>query len=271
MFALGAGGCCHNSCQSPRDNTVDPTLATATAIAQAEQSRVGQLARLHGRGVAEFRTKDEKGEHFDQGDIDLRWNPALGMAASVSKLGDRWSWIGSNTTHWWVFELKSDPTLLRTGSLNSPAAGVTAAIPWMLGLRPLIPSEGSTPRLIKETLRVVVATPDGTLPEGATLEAEFDPKSLAPVLVTLSARDGSVWRSGLKDWLTVETPGVAQGAWARIPRRVQIVGGRDDHSTLLLIALSSARADPEATDRPGLYDLAALRERFAPQNVETQE
>jgi hypothetical protein len=141
----------------------------------------------------------------------------------------------------------------------------------MLGLRPLVPMHDAVPQLIKGTLRVTVATPAGTLPEGATLEAEFDPTSLAPVLVTLSAKDGSVWRSGLKDWLTVETPGVAQGAWAKIPRRVQIVGGPEGQSTLLLVALSSARSDPESTDRPGLYDLAALRERFAPQKVETQE
>jgi hypothetical protein len=68
------------------------------------------------------------------------------------------------------------------------------------------------------------------------------------------------------EMMPVETVGAAQGAWPRIPRR--IAGSHEGRGVTLSIALDSARADAEAVDRPGLYDMDALRARFAPEQVE---
>lgn len=240
----------------------------AAEMARREEARAAGLERLHARGIMELRTRDDKGEHFDQGDLDLRWSRELGLAASVSKLGDRWVWFGADRTRWWIFELKAKPSSLRTGPIAGTRPGLASALPWLLGVRPLRPAGGAVPELVKLTWRVKVDVPQGVLPERAVLTAEFDPATLLPVATELALPDGTVWRSAFSEWLAVETPGAAEGAWPRVPRRVQAASGLDDRWTTVRVALDTARADPEATDRPNLYDLALLRERFAPASVE---
>ncbi len=272
VFALWIGavpvGC---RCVPPADPpSPAPSAVTAGDIQRAELARVGGLTRLHARGVAELKTKDHQGEHFDQGDVDVRWNPSLGLAASLSKLGDRWMWIGSDATQWWSFDLKSKPTVLRTGKLTSAKAGLAPALPWLLGLRPLVPASGAELALVKNELRVAVATPQGLLPEGAELEAMFDSRTLMPTQAVLTLKDGTTWRSSFSEWISVDTSGIAQGAWPKISRRVQVSSGTDDRWTQLVVALDSARASPDAVDRPSLYNLVELRTRFAPQQVESE-
>jgi hypothetical protein len=240
----------------------------AEEIVRRENARTAGLDRLHARGILELRSRDEQGEHFDQGDLDLRWSRDLGLAASVSKLGDRWVWFGADRTRWWIFELKANPSTLRTGSIAGRRPGLAAALPWLLGVRPLRPEPEALPEMVKLHWRVPVEVPAGVLPAHAVLRVEFDPATLLPVATELTLSEGAVWRSGFTDWLAVETPGAAPGAWPRIPRRVQAASGLDDRWTTVRVALDSARADPEATDRPALYDVALLRERFAPAQVE---
>jgi hypothetical protein len=192
------------------------------------------------------------------------------MAASLSKLGDRWMWIGNDATQWWSFDLKSSPTVLRTGKLSGAKAGLAPALPWLLGLRPLVPVSGAELVPVQGALRATVATPPGLLPQGAELEATFDSRTLMPTHTTLKLKDGTAWRSSFTEWMSVDTPGVAQGAWPKVSRRVQVSSGIDDGWTQLVVALDSARANPDAVDRPALYNLTELRTRFAPQQVELE-
>jgi hypothetical protein len=230
---------------------------------------VGGLVRLHARGVAELRRRTEQGETFDQGDLDLRWSRALGLAVSLSKLGDRWVWMGSDASRWWVFELKSEPSRLRTGPLHGSSASVAMAFPWVLGLRPLQPRDGAPVERTEGGWRVVVETPRNELPVGAELVAEFDARTLLVRATELRLAGGEVWRAQLDSWMSVESLGLAEGAWPRVPRRVDVRSGAKAEWTAVRVSLDRADASEAATDRPGLYDLEKLRAQFAPEVVET--
>lgn len=251
--------------------TSPPQVVTAAAIARAEQERVGAMERLHARGIVELRTRDDSGERFEQGDLDVRWSRGRGLAVSLSKLGDRWVWLGADTTHWWVFDLKAAPTRLQTGALTSTKAGLAPAFPWLMGARPLCPAPGAEPMPVGAAWRVRVETPVGTLPAGGVVHAVFQVPSLLPVAVELSLPGGVVWRSEFTEWMSVETPGVAQGAWPRLPRRVRATSEGDQRWAVVRIALDSAGADPAVIERSLLYDRAHLQERFAPEVVEHDE
>jgi hypothetical protein len=259
--------------------------ATLEAIASSERARAGELRVLVARGVTELRWRDESGDRFEQGDADLRWCAGRGFAVSISKLGDRYAWVGSDGRRWWQFFLKAEPSTLRWGTLApaAVAAGGPAAeeggggadeslrslaggtpSPVLLGLRPLVPRADAAPEVRGELLWIECE------PEGrARVEAAFDPKSLAPLRVRMSVPGGATVLSNFDGMLPVETLGTAQGAWPRMPRRVRIEasGVKQASSIALLLSLESARADADAADRPLLYDLDALRERFAPQDV----
>lgn len=273
--------------ESPRAGAVPPAVAapaavpTTEAIASSERARVGELRVLVARGVTEFRWRDDSGDHFEQGDADLRWCDGRGYAVSVSKLGERYGWVGSDGRRWWQFFLKGEPSTLKWGSLATRAAdaGLPAGdgadhgwrelasgtpSPLLLGLRPLVPRAGAVPELRGGCVWVELE-PQGT----ARAEASFDAQSLAPRQVRIGVQGGAALQSSFDGLVPVETVGLAQGAWPRIPRRVRVEAsgvGRIE-ALALLLSLDAARADAEAADRPLLYDLEALRERFKPREV----
>ena len=254
-----------------------PPLPTRDRIVASERARVGGLRVLHARGVAELRWSDAQGDHFEQGDADLRWCAGRGIAVSVSKLGDRHLWVGSDGSRWWRFDLKSSPTRLVTGRVAGAGGdaaqggalhGLVHGVPGprALGLLALEPSEGA-----------VATERDGVAwfaipPEGAArAEAGFDPRTLAPVAVRMVAASGASLEVTFSETFGVDTAGAAPGAWPRIPRRARLrAGGPDDPPVTLQLSLDIAAADAEAAGREVLYDLEALRGRFAPETVEEE-
>ena len=238
-------------------------VPAAAAIADAERSRVGTLALLHARGVAELRWADSSGDHFEQGDADVRWLRGAGIAVSVSKLGDRHAWIGTDGTRWWRFEPKAEPSRLVWGRVGGGSVSGGTPSPRALGLAPLLPRDGARPELRGGVVWVELE------PEGSSrMEAGFDRRSLAPLEVRTIGSDGREIHVAFEGFLAVETPGSAEGAWPRIPRRTRATLAGTESS--LVVAVDSARADAAAADRPALYDLEALRARFAPASVEEQ-
>ena len=73
-------------------STAPATAPDRDRVRTAEEARVGALRVLRARGVAEVRWRDASGDHFEQGDADLRWCDGRGIAVSVSKLGEPFSW-----------------------------------------------------------------------------------------------------------------------------------------------------------------------------------
>ena len=86
-----------------------PSPAYLAAIERQAQ-RLRRLQFFEGRGTVEFRWRDEKGNHFEQGDIDLYLILPNKTGFNISKLGERFAWIGSDAEQWWLFLLKEKPT-----------------------------------------------------------------------------------------------------------------------------------------------------------------
>ena len=256
-----------------------PPLPTRDRIVASERARVGGLRVLHARGVAELRWSDAQGDHFEQGDADLRWCAGRGIAVSVSKLGDRHLWVGSDGSRWWRFDLKSSPSRLRVGHPSvapgaegaAPGSGLRGLLngvpgPRVLGLLAIEPAEGAVP-VERDGVAWFAIPPEGA----ARAEAGFDPRTLAPVAVRLVTPSGASLEAGFTETFGVETAGAAPGAWPRIPRRVRLqASGVDGPPLALRLALDVAVADAEAAGREVLYDLEALRERFMPESVEEE-
>jgi hypothetical protein len=250
-----------------------PVVAAPTvdAITASEQARVGTLRFLHARGVAELRWTDEQGSHFEQGDADIRWCAGRGVAASISKFGDRHAWLGSDGTRWWRFELKTAPSRLVWGIIAASAPTQAAreaqvANPRFLGIAPLIPRAGAVVEVRDGLAWVELEHAGGEAVAGVRVEAGFAIGTLEPRSVRAQWNAGDSSRVDFGELMLVETAGVAQGAWPRIPRR--LVAVREGGVTALSIAIDSARADAEAADRPTLYDMDGLRARFTPEMME---
>jgi hypothetical protein len=248
-----------------------PAAPTVTAIIASEQARVGTLRFLHARGIAELRWTDEQGSHFEQGDADIRWCAGRGVAASISKFGDRHAWLGSDGTRWWRFELKTAPSRLVWGMIAASAPTQAAreaqvANPRFLGIAPLIPRAGAVVEVRDGLAWVELEHAGGEAIAGVRVEAGFAIGTLEPRSVRAQWNAGDSSRVDFGELMLVETDGVAQGAWPRIPRR--LVAVREGGVTALSIALDSARADAEAADRPTLYDMDGLRARFTPEIME---
>jgi hypothetical protein len=248
-----------------------PTAPTVDAIIASEQARVGALRFLHARGVAELRWTDEQGSHFEQGDADIRWCAGRGVAASISKFGDRHAWLGSDGTRWWRFELKTAPSRLVWGMIAASAPTQAAreaqvANPRFLGIAPLLPRAGAVVEVRDGLAWVELEHAGVEAIAGVRVEAGFVIGTLEPRSVRAHWNAGDSSRVDFGELMLVETPGVAQGAWPRIPRR--LVAVREGGVTALSIAIDSARADAEAADRPTLYDMDGLRARFTPEMME---
>ena len=243
--------------------TLRVEVPAAADIAASERARVGSLAHLHARGVAELRWTDSSGSHFEQGDADVRWLRGTGIAVSVSKLGDRHAWIGTDGRRWWRFEPKAEPSRLVWGRVGEGSVSGGTPSPRALGLAPLLPRDGASPEMRGGVVWVELE------PEGpARVEAGFDARSLAPIEVRTIGADGREIHVAFEGFVSVETAGAPEGAWPRIPRRTRATVAGTESS--LVVSVDSARADAAAADRPALYDMDALRERFAPAAVEEQ-
>ncbi|MEY4810430.1 MAG: hypothetical protein RI986_768, partial [Planctomycetota bacterium] len=218
-----------------------------------------------------LRWTDEQGSHFEQGDADIRWCAGRGVAASISKFGDRHAWLGSDGTRWWRFELKTAPSRLVWGIIAASAPTQAAreaqvANPRFLGIAPLIPRAGAVVEVRDGLAWVELEHAGGEAVAGVRVEAGFAIGTLEPRSVRAQWNAGDSSRVDFGELMLVETAGVAQGAWPRIPRR--LVAVREGGVTALSIAIDSARADAEAADRPTLYDMDGLRARFTPEMME---
>lgn len=272
-LAVALGGC---AASPPAVPVPAARVPAAAEVVRAEEARAGTTRWVHARGIAELRWRDASGSHFEQGDLDLRWCPGRGIAASISKFGDRHAWIGSDGVRWWRFAPKASPGTLDVGVL-SPPAGADRSLPdecsvnpALLGFAPLRPREGAA-ATVEDGLAWFELDAAGLPSLGrGRAEAAFDPSTLEPREVRLVDDSGAtMWRVSYGAFGPMRIPGTDLGSWPRVPTRVEAVRGEAGAS--LLLVFSSVESDRDAVDRPALYDLEQLRERFAPQAVRVLE
>ena len=82
----------------------------------SHNSRVDRIRQVYARGVIELWWTDDDGRHHEQGEADLWVDPPRRTALNISKLGQRFMWIGSDDARYWFFDgLDRGETVLYVG------------------------------------------------------------------------------------------------------------------------------------------------------------
>lgn len=89
-----------------------PDAPAYQTMAETHNERLDGLSEVSASGVIELHWTDEKGRHFEQGDVDLWIALPHRTALNVSKFGERFFWAGSSGEASWVFDFRGDDTVL---------------------------------------------------------------------------------------------------------------------------------------------------------------
>ncbi len=104
---LCAIGCHPQAVLVPRPEGISPTAAD---FAVAQQQRLLAVPSLALRGHAELKWIDTTGRHFDDGDFDLILRPANELSLRVSKLGEKFLWVGGGGGQSWIVLPRENPS-----------------------------------------------------------------------------------------------------------------------------------------------------------------
>ncbi len=107
-------GCliCAMSCQRqvvlvPKPDGIAPT---ANDFVAAQQRRLLAVPSLSLRGHVELKWIDSTGRHFDDGDFDLILRPPTEFSLRVSKLGEKFLWVGGGGGQSWIVLPRENPS-----------------------------------------------------------------------------------------------------------------------------------------------------------------
>jgi hypothetical protein len=278
----------------PKDLQLDLAPAdapTARAIIIAHNERVAKLATTYSEGVIEIRWRDERGKHFEGGDLDLWQTTGDRTALRVSKFGDVFLWLGSNEQEYWLFDLlNKDDRVLYRGQHDQQiermiGLGVKPlALLDLLGLTPI--AEETTaiasdqPALYDAERKAYLIEAPGRGGDGARMRMFFDCNSLLPVRVeSINPAGEIVAESAHSKYETVEMEGVGPMARPKMAEIIDIRRGEkpadapanateDEVSGEVKIAINTttAYAYPALPER--YFDLERLMAAMRPGRVE---
>lgn len=261
---------------------VAPTDAAAriAGFVAGHNARVARLETVESRGSLELRYRDADGEHFDQCEFDVFLAAGGRGALRATKLGNNFLWIGGDGVRGWVFRLDTEPTLLKVydhvseHDLGQGADGAgefalltPGTVRALAGLQPIAeqnsvrPVDGADPALPAEARSEVVYQSGG-----ATVCVRFGATDGLPASVrVLDARGDVLVSSTLGEYVPAQAANLAQGAWPRLPRRVEIVAARADGRATLHLDEPIAMAKRM---KPRFFSLEELTAQFRPDRVE---
>lgn len=271
-------------CKKKGMQVASPALAenvpTPQQIIASHNERVAKLGTTYSDGVIELRWSDERGKHFEQGDLELWQTSDNRTALQVSKLGERLLWMGSSGEQWWLFDLmnKDDRVLLlgthedlgeRFGALGVKPLGLLD----LLGLSPI---EGATdadqPALVSNDIRAFTLEVKG---RGGRLRIAFDQATLLPKRIELLDATGAVAAvSTLSRYASVDVPGMAIMALPKMPLTIDIHREQSVGDTMAgdaKIALNETVGEIKEKAALQIFDLERLTAAMRPDRVERLE
>lgn len=259
-----------------------------SSVRQAQSTRLAALATFSSAGTTTIRFTDEV-EQVRTEQVELRvWRVSPDRAAiRLSKVGAAFLLAGWNGPRWWVLDESSDTTMLRVRGLDGvrPGQGAEALLapPVLLAMIGLLPWPAEVPEGMEairtddegrvvgvrfELPRIAWPTSDGddlTIP--GRMQVEIDRFEQGPRRVRILDHGGVVLiESELGRMESVETRGLAPGAWPILPHRVKVRRWNGDE---ISVGLDVPLAGGEVSDR--LFDLELLRSRHADAIVDDPE
>jgi hypothetical protein len=136
-------------CNGKQPVTPPAPLETPTyqRLAAVHNERAARLQTFYANGVIELRWRDDKGKHFEQGNLELWIEQPRRTALRVEKVGKVFLWLGSDDDRYWLFDLLTDDSVVHTGRhdhvdglANSALAVSPLALLDLMGVA-MIPSE----------------------------------------------------------------------------------------------------------------------------------
>ncbi len=212
-------------------------------IAAAHNHRLAGLGQVYADGVVELRWSDDRGRHFEQGDVELWLALPERAAIDITKFGERLMWMGCDARYAWVFEFdKKEGTALQLADRDSASGekeGVggdelpidPAVVIALAGLDRL-PEEGET--VVRDQARDAwVLNVNGN---GAPLRLYVDRRTTLPLRVELLDERGNVAfysRIEPRRYELLRRDGVPVDSGALFPTLVDVFSS-DDRSAIKL-------------------------------------
>jgi len=224
---------------------VDPAVEQADAerafaeIVAGHNARTEHLDTFESRASLEMRYADSAGDHFDQCEADIFMAPGGRGAMRASKLGENLLWVGGDGTRGWVFRLDHEPTSLIVydhvddrvwgQSFDNRGGGDFT----MLTPRSVRVLAGMAPIQGDYTVRRIAGAAAGA-PVHERFELHwapfpkvegvmrFDAAGLPTQLVVNNGAGNEIMRATLSEYATAQAANLAQGAWPKVARRIEV-------------------------------------------------
>ena len=267
----------------PNVHTPPPVAPSFSSLAAAHNDRVHRLEQIYAIGVIEIRWVDRKGKHFEQGNMELWIHQPRRTALRVDKLGEPLLWLGSNDTHYWLFDLLNDERVLHLGSHDTALSASGGGTGLMIDIKPLalLDLVGITPIDTSQQLPVAFSSQHNawlisTQGKGGPLRIYFDRQSLLPSRIEMvepldSGEEKVIAHSTLQRYKAAPIANVSPLAFPKLAHQVDIIvpavegqaGGGEvkivmDHSTTVI----------DSSQLQRVFDLERLKQALRPGRIE---
>lgn len=261
---------------TPAHREVSASPERLALLVAAHNARVARLETVESRGSLELSYSDRDGDHFDQCEFDVFLAPGGRGALRATKLGNNFLWIGGDGTRGWVFRLDTEPSLLKVydrvadhdlGQARDGAGEFALLTPGTVravaGLQPIPGDHEWMPVAAHEPAAQDFELAYRSGP--ARVFVRFAGDGLPSSVRVLDGQGTVVLESTLAEYVPAEAANLAQGAWPRLPRRIEIVAAKANGRAVLLLDEPIAMAK---RIKPRFFSLEELTAQFRPDRVE---